>query len=292
MEFYYFGGNCDGNQISMLEKSHFAGVMFTYDATQGDMFVRIAKDIKKEEKIKYLVAIRPYSISPQYLCMINKSMNDIDLNRLQINLISGYIKDHEIDFGGIIGDINDASSRIERSNYLIEYVKVLNSMPGNSDEKNKLDFYVSTTNKYVADVVKENNNKVILPYRDYKNGLWTTITETNGQTLSDIPINLKVSDVMVAITPIIRETQEELDKLVDHTLRPVWKSGEKPAQVTDAAYLTYQQFDNLVAELEQKGIHQLLMNSYPLSEKEILVNFIKQYSELKGYKNNNPSLEK
>jgi hypothetical protein len=292
MEFYYFGGNFGGNQISNLEKHHFSGVMFTYDSTQGDMFVRIAKDIKLEENIKYLVAIRPYTISPQYLCMINQSIDEIDKNRLQINLISGYIKDHEIDFGGILGDINDSSSRIERSNYLIDYVKTLNTMPGNSNKDRQLDFYVSTTNEYIAAVVKENNNKVILPYRDYKNGLWTVITETQGQTLSNKTVDLNVQNVMVAITPILRKTQEELDALVDHTLRPVWKKGEKPAQVTDAAYLTYEQFDDLVVELKKNGINQLLMNSYPLSEREILIKFIKEYSELKGYTKSNPSLEK
>jgi len=279
MEFYYFGGNTDGNQISRLENSHFSGVMFTYDATQGDMFVRIAKDIKPQEKIKYLVAIRPYAISPQYLCMINQSMNEIDPDRLQINLISGYIKDHELDFGGILGETNDSSGRIERSNYLIEYVKALNTMPGNLNTDKPLDFYVSTTNYYVASVVQENNNKAILPYRDYKNGLWTVISKTGGQNISDVPAKLNVSNIMVAITPIIRETQEELDALVDHTLRPVWKKGEKPTQVTDAAYLTYEQFHELVVELEKNGIHQLLMNSYPSSEKTILLNFIKKYVE-------------
>jgi hypothetical protein len=279
MEFYYFGGNCSGNQISRLENSHFSGVMFTYDATQGDMFVRIAKDIKPQEKIKYLVAIRPYSISPQYLCMINQSMNEIDPDRLQINLISGYIKDHELDFGGILGDTNDSSGRIERSNYLIEYVKALNTMPGNSDKSNSLDFYVSTTNEHVFNLCKDNNNKIILPYRDYKNGAWTVINESGGQSLSNTLFDLNGVEVMLALTPIIRETQKELDSLTDYALRPVWKKGEKPAEVTDIGYFTYKQFDSFVHELEKKGIRQLLINGWPMAEREIIINFIKQYVE-------------
>jgi hypothetical protein len=279
MEFYYFGGNCSGNQISRLENSNFSGVMFTYDSTQGDMFVRIAKDIKPQEKIKYLVAIRPYSISPQYLCMINKSINEIDLNRIQINLISGYIKDHEVNVGGIIGDTNDSSSRIERSKYMIEYVNSLNTMSGNSDKSNSLDFYVSTTNEHVFNLCKDNNNKIILPYRDYKNGAWTVINESGGQSLSNTLFDLNGVEVMLALTPIIRETQKELDSLTDYALRPVWKKGEKPAEVTDIGYFTYKQFDSFVHELEKKGIRQLLINGWPMAEREIIINFIKQYVE-------------
>lgn len=290
MEFYYFGGNFDGNQISRLENSYFSGVMFTYDSTQGDMFVRVAKDIKLNEKIKYLIAIRPYSISPQYLCMINKSMNEIDSSRLQINLISGYIKEHELDFGGILGSVNDTSSRAKRSNYMIDYVNTLNTMPGNSDKANSLDFYVSTTNEYMFNVVKQNNNKIILPYRDYKNGAWTIINSNGGQSLSDVSFDLSGMNVMLALTPIIRKTQQELDSLTGYALRPVWKKGEKPAEVTDIGYFTYQEFYEFVDELEKSGINQLLINGWPEDEREIIINFIKEYSELKVYKNN-PSLE-
>jgi hypothetical protein len=290
MEFYYFGGNFDGDQISRLENSYFSGVMFTYDSTQGDMFVRVAKDIKLNEKIKYLIAIRPYSISPQYLCMINQSMNEIDSSRLQINLISGYIKEHELDFGGILGSVNDTSSRSERSNYMIDYVNTLNTMPGNSDKANSLDFYVSTTNEYMFNVVKQNNNKIILPYRDYKNGAWTIINSNGGQSLSDVSFDLSGMHVMLALTPIIRKTQQELDSLTGYALRPVWKKGEKPAEVTDIGYFTYQEFYEFVDELEKSGINQLLINGWPEDEREIIINFIKEYSELKGYKNN-PSLE-
>jgi hypothetical protein len=107
MEFYYFGGVM-GNTNSLktpskLEAHNFSGVMFTHDIPEGDMFVKTAVDINPDEKIKYLVAIRPYTISPQYLSMINRSMDNIDRDRLQINLISGYIKDHEDCVGGVVG---------------------------------------------------------------------------------------------------------------------------------------------------------------------------------------------
>ena len=88
MKFYYFGGNFYDGHTTLLENSHFDGVMFVYDSALGDVFTKMVENMKTNEKIKYLVAIRPYAISPQYLCMINQSINSIMPDRLQINFVS------------------------------------------------------------------------------------------------------------------------------------------------------------------------------------------------------------
>lgn len=289
MKFYYFGGVMgDPKNIkspSNLHKHHFDGVMFTHDIPEGDMFVKTAIDINPNENIKYLVAIRPYTISPQYLSMINRSMNKIDKGRLQINLISGYIKDHEDGVGGIVGDITDKSSAIDRSNYMIEFLKVLNEMdqdkksPGywqGGEYLNKLDVYVSTTNSYVFETVKKYGHKIILPYNIYARGSWADVLKDPS---IEIPIELDDIEVMLAITPIIRETEEELSLLTNYAIRPVWQKGEIPQIVLDAAYFTYEQFDDFVNTLEKRGINHLLINAVPSEEVEVIVPFIKQYVE-------------
>lgn len=281
MNFYYFGGYIGSGQISRLEQSHFSGVMFTYDATQGDIFTLVARDIKYTEKIKYLVAIRPYSISPQYICMINQSIHSIMPNRLQINFISGYIKDHESDFGGILGSVNDLSSRADRSNYMIEYIDEINTMNGNKENNHPLDFYVSTTNEHVLESVQKHNNKIILPYRDYKNGYWTSI-DKNDQQFVGPEFNLRDTEVMLAVTPIIRKTKEELNLLDGYAKRPVWRKGEKSVTVNDVGYFTNEEFHDFVINLENDGINHMLINAVPHSESDGLIDFIKQYQELKG----------
>lgn len=287
MKFYYFGGVMgDSKNIkspSNLNKNHFSGVMFTHDIPEGDMFVKAARDIKQGENIKYLVAIRPYTISPQYLSMINRSMDSIDKGRLQINLISGYIKDHEDGVGGIVGDVTDNSSAVDRSNYMIEFLRVLNEMdqdkesPGywrDPDYKNKLDVYVSTTNSYVFEAVKKYNHKIILPYHIYARGHWSDVLKDDSLM---IPLELENTEVMIAITPIIRKTEEELDLLTNYSVRPVWKKGEIVTPVLDAVYLTYEQFDDLVNTLESRGINHMLINAVPSEEVNVIVPFIKQY---------------
>lgn len=270
---------------SNLNSSHFSGVMFTHDIPEGDMFVKAAVDIKQGEQIKYLVAIRPYTISPQYLSMINRSMDRIDRGRLQINLISGYIKDHESGVGGIVGDVNDDSSSVDRSNYMIEFLKQLNEMDQDKDSpgywrdpshKNKLDVYVSTTNEYVFKAVKKYGHKIILPYHIYVRGGWSDVLKDPNKL---IPLDLDGVEIMLAITPIIRETEEELDLLTNYAIRPVWQKGEIPKVVLDAAYFTHEQFDDFVKTLEKRGINHLLINAVPSQEVDVIVPFIKDYVE-------------
>lgn len=279
MNFYYFGGHFTNNysleKASTLDKNHFSGVMFTYDATQGDMFVRTAKDIKPEEKIKYLVAIRPHTISPQYLYTIYDSINEIMEDRLQINFITGYIKDHESNVGGIVSGVNDKSDSIDRSKYMIDFIKTLNEMSENRKNKKLLDFYVSATNSYILNTAKKYKNKIILPYNIYKRGFWS-----DNPSLP-IKLDIKNMEVMIAMTPIIRKDEEELKLLKDYALRPIWKKGEISKVVSDVEYFTHESFNEFIEMLEQNGISHLLINSVPAEEVHVIVPFIKQYVELK-----------
>jgi len=280
MKFYYFGGTFNENDTledtSTLDSHHFDGVMFTYDATQGDMFVRVAKDIKLNEKIKYLIAIRPYTISPQYLYAINQSINEIQKDRLQINIIAGYIKDHESNVGGIVGDVNDLSSSVERSNYTIKFIESLDEISKNKDPKEQLDVYISTTNNYVFDAVKKYKNKIILPYSIYKRGFWS-------DWLKDPSLKIEFdrgeTEIMLAMTPVIRETEEELQSLAQHAMKPVWKKGDVTKVVEDVEYFTHDSFHEFIQMLEEDNINHLLINAVPRSESKIIVSFIKKYVE-------------
>jgi len=289
MKFYYFGGVFqEGNPASahMLEKNNFSGVMYTYDPTEGDMFTRVAREIKTEGKIKYLVAIRPYTISPQYLYTISQSISEIAPDRLQINVVPGYIKDHEKNIGGILGEVNDLSESLEKSKYTIEFIKkldeinngIMTTKTGEGKQlENTLDVYISTTNSYVFDAVKKFKNKIILPYHIYGRGFWSDVLKDPSLM---IPFEREGTEIMLAMTPIIRETKKELESLTQHAMRPVWKKGEIPVVVSDVEYFTYDSFHEFVQTLEENNIHHLLINAVPRSESEIIISFINQYVEL------------
>lgn len=274
MKYYYFAGGDHTkkrrrrNPISVLEDHGFSGVLFTYNSLQGDYFTRIARDIDLSQKIIYMIAIRPYAISPQYLTMINQSISSIMPNRLQINLISGHIKEEEKNFGGILGNVTDSSSNIDRSNYLISYIEELDKMKQKNKNKYHPDFFVTTTNEYVFDAASKLNNKMIIPYREYKRGFWSIYTnrEKSDHFVPGKKINLKNEKVMISVSPVIRKTQKEIDSL------------DKKMWTIDTEYFTYESFNNFVKKLELEGINHLMVHAWPIEERYEIINYIKEIS--------------
>jgi hypothetical protein len=244
MDFYFF--TSDFNLIKELEAVGFEGVLFVYNANSQDCFVNIARNISSETKIKHMVAIRPYVISPQYLSMISKSVSNIKKDILQVNLISGHIKDEEKHVGGIVGTVNDTSSPIERSKYLIEYIKSLESLG-----IDKADYYVSIGNEFTFNTAKEYNSKMIIQYSHYKRKLY----------------DLSGTRSMIAITPILRKTQEEINSLPESTIQ----------HRIDMENFTYEQFYNIVNDIESNGINKIILSAWDMNETEHIVDFVKQY---------------
>ncbi len=244
MNFYMFSYGLE--QVEELHEHNYGGALFTYNILQGDFFTRISRKIDTKKDFKYMVAIRPYVISPQYLSMIVKSINQISPNKVQINLISGWIKEEERDFGGVIGEVNDLSSNVDRSNYLIKYIDAIENI-----KIKNIDYYVSVTNKFVFDASIKNNSKMIIPYSQYKNNVY----------------DLDNKNVMISVSPTLRETEEELLNL------------DKIKNEDDMENFTYKQFSLVIEEIKNKGIKEIMLSCWDNEERKRINNFVKQYKE-------------
>jgi hypothetical protein len=161
MNIYLF--TSDFELIKKLHTIGVAGVLHTYNAYQPNPFVTIPKNLP-QTNIKHMVAVRPYTISPQLLSQISMTFDQLyGKGILQINLISGWIKENEKDAGGVLGPVNDSSSRVDRSKYLTEYVDVLESL-----ERKTLDYYVSVTNNFTFETSAKYNSKMIIDYSHFE----------------------------------------------------------------------------------------------------------------------------
>jgi len=72
-----------------LEECGYKSVLLTFHSQQSDYFVKSAASLTPGHKLKYMIALRPYHVSPQYLSMMTKAYNEIERNRLAINWIAG-----------------------------------------------------------------------------------------------------------------------------------------------------------------------------------------------------------
>lgn len=282
MKIYYFGGHVstDLSNIDKLEESLFDGVLFTYSPWQGDFFTVVARTLNPDQKLKYMIAIRPHGLSAQYLCMINQSINSIQPDRIEINIISGHIKDDEVNFGGILGTVNDKSSIPDRSNYMIEYIKELKDM----EQKNITipNCYVTCTNEYALEAASKLGYKIIFPYREYKNGYFLD-KSVDGQMKPGKKFDLTGKKIMIAAGPIIRETQEEIDKEFPKNILVATQDGkgylDRQRFINDTAYFTYDNFLKFMKQLKSDGINEVMFNGIPESERSNLMKYVKRYKE-------------
>jgi alkanesulfonate monooxygenase SsuD/methylene tetrahydromethanopterin reductase-like flavin-dependent oxidoreductase (luciferase family) len=247
MRFYFFGANFRTGIMKKLYANNFAGALYTFDVPAGDMFTRVAHHMDVDKKFNYMVAVRPTAMSPQYLAMIAASISEISRDKLQINLIAGHTKPHEKDIGGIFGEVNDNSSSEEKHNFLIKYFQELEKVRDNPLMKFPIDYYVSTTNKYVLEAAMAQRCKMIIPYNLYQQ--------------FTIPKDHKV---MISCAPILRNTQEEIDALIQE------------GSLSDNLFLTFEQFDNIVDQLYEQGIREMMIAAWPSTEQDNILEYVKQ----------------
>jgi hypothetical protein len=237
-----------------MEDAGIIGTLLTYRSNESDYFIKVARDIDTHKKIKYMIAIRPHLMSPEYLVRLTEGIKEISKgNRIQINLVSGAIIDKEYKINKIVGPITNKSTTQERSNYLIEYIKLLNELP----QHKKPDYYVSETNDFTIKAALKYDDKMIIPYHKY-------IHEKH---------NLKDRKLMVYLAPILRKTQEELYSLTGYEVKNI-----------EQIKFTYEQMNNLVNELEDEGVKEMMLSAWNKEDLKINIDFIRQYNQKKEKK--------
>jgi hypothetical protein len=167
MDIYWFGRHLDkdlGYMSDLLEDSGFYGWLLPYASGLPDPFIRIARDLKTDQNLKYLVAVRPYTISPQYLLAISKSLDLIQEDRVRINFVSGLTEGEE-SYGGILSDINDGSSFADRKKYLCTYIEEFQKLKGD-----KAYTYISGMADEICPKMLEFGDANIVSYRKLVEG--------------------------------------------------------------------------------------------------------------------------
>ncbi len=255
MKIYYFGGTI--KMVDMLHENGFDGNLFLSGSTHADDFVKIARFMDAKKDFNYMVAMRSYTISPQYLTLICKSFEQMFLNKIQVNLIAGHVKENEKNTGGIVGPINDLSSKIEKSKYMIEFLETMHNMQLN--ELYKPDLYVSCSNKYTYDIAKKYNYKIILPYSKYFN--------------KEYGDNIDLKGVMISFGAIIKENGEYPDININE-------------EAQDQGFYTTDSLTLFLDNLKKSGVSGVLIARRHTShrppsllelESDKLIKFVKNY---------------
>lgn len=112
---------------SELEDSRYDSVLLTFHSQQADYFVKSAAALTPGHKLKYMIALRPYHVSPQYCAMMTMAYNEIDEDRLMLNWVAGdfHTRNDEPHVEFDIFGKSDSIDTVEKRNiFLRDFVKM------------------------------------------------------------------------------------------------------------------------------------------------------------------------
>lgn len=164
----------DNNQI--FNKLNYESVLLTYYEGMSNAFIKIANSIKPNDSFKYMVAVRPFTVSIDFLISILNAFNEISKDRIVLNLV----------VGNVSNEILDYNKRLEHHR---EFIKDFRS-------KYNITTYISGSSDYVIETGL-----------DYADGIITEFANYNKfKTMLD-------KNIIFLIPICVRDTKEEAESL-------------------------------------------------------------------------------
>jgi alkanesulfonate monooxygenase SsuD/methylene tetrahydromethanopterin reductase-like flavin-dependent oxidoreductase (luciferase family) len=121
--------HCNVNELKnlsdRLEDSGYKSVLLTFHSAQSDYFLKSAAALTPGNKLKYMIALRPYHVSAQYAAMMTRAYSEIDKDRLIFNWVAGdfHVRDDESDIEfDIFGESELIDTIQKRTTYLRNFV--------------------------------------------------------------------------------------------------------------------------------------------------------------------------
>ena len=97
-------------------------MLLTFSSEKSDYWIKAAHAINIEDKIKYMIAVRPYAITAVYCSMMIHAFHEIEPNRILLNIVAGTYDDEQAVFC-IPTSIKD---RKEQSGLFAEKIRSIN----------------------------------------------------------------------------------------------------------------------------------------------------------------------
>ena len=112
----------------VVDESNYYSMLLVYYSRGNDFWIKCANAIDLNHKFKYFLAIRTYSISPEYFAMMYKSFNEIQKDRIMFNIVAGDIHDHESSVDDLVVSNEEFRSIENRIDYTRAWMEKLSSL--------------------------------------------------------------------------------------------------------------------------------------------------------------------
>jgi hypothetical protein len=263
MNFYFFDQICNSPKSIIskeLEDAGFYGMLVPYGVGFENHFIETARALDPEQNLKYIIGVRPHTISPQYLAMMIKSINDIDPDRVWINFVAGFIRDFELDLHGTMFPEEFERSFKARKDYMARYIPVFNDFCKIKEIQTKL--CMTGMSEEVFSLVEEHADYNIIAYEPYKRLKgFRDISKTR----------------IISMCPVIEDDEDYLLYL---------KGLDNIPQ--DIMFTTTEELVLTINNLKESGFNDIMLFTHGKNnddhdhEKYKLIEFVKQYKKVYG----------
>jgi hypothetical protein len=106
----------------------YESLLLVYDSFLENAIVNVSNTINKEHKFKYIIAIRTYAVSPEFLINVYQSFEKLAPGRVTFNIIPGNIKFHETSLNDVVFIEDKIRSSEQRDLYTLEWLKKYNRL--------------------------------------------------------------------------------------------------------------------------------------------------------------------
>ena len=191
---------------SRLEDSGYYSVLLTFHSRASDYLIKSAAALIPGDKLKYMIALRPYHISPQFCAMMTEGYNEIDPGRLVFNWVAGDFdsrSDEPIQVD-VFGESEPIDNIIKRTTFLRKFVEDYNSFDIVST---KPEMVFSGFSEYTLETARMFNGTSLCMIDDYRKN----IEKFEG-----------IKNKMVYVNPIILESKKKIEeyKQTLHSINP------------------------------------------------------------------------
>jgi hypothetical protein len=231
----------ENNSIEYLSKlskqlndSGYYSILLVYHSKENDFLTKAIRVMSEKEKIKYMIAIRTYAISPEYLSMIIRSANEIAKDKIILNIVSGDIHSDETSLEDIVNK-NDFNTKEKRLKYTDQWINKFIKLSPSTE------LFIGGNSDITESIANKYNINNILMIDKYQNKIKKSEFKKNKkQTICSI------------VT--IRETQDEANAFYENFLHETQKQT--------FIFGTKDMFKSTVKYLEGLGVTDMLIHSH------------------------------
>jgi len=241
------------NIISYLDNFGYYSMLVVYHSRINDNWIKAARVVSKNQKIKFMIAMRTYAISPEYFSMMYNAFEEIVPNKLIFNIVSGDLHADENSINDVLlinDEINTVEKRVAYTKKWMEKLKNINLI------ENMPEFIMAGASDETLKNASEIADCCLIMYN----------------TFIDNPERLKNNkNIMLSMAMVIRDSKEEAD-IFFQTLKENEKTWTLCGTETDIL--------EKIKYLKENGITDILITRHKEDQMpEKIHNFILKINE-------------